>query len=218
MKILFRVALLLAEVCLVRAYNILSLDSAQYKGLVQTKFLDEIEKYAFEVTQANDCLPELAQYKDKKRIPTNKIFDMIAGSESGAILASVALEGKDISVASTFFLSEVDKFYNFRQFPFFIKCILTVVSMIVIAILSFFWYEKQFDFPNFDELTEMLQSYIKLKKKHYKKHESADPVNTKDQYYKNLHSKITKIFDDVKFEYNENDKGKYKVFKSIIAY
>lgn len=93
---------------------------------------------------------------------------MIAGSETGAQLAYYALEGKDMKVAASFFGSNLDKFYTFKQFPFFIKVVLTVVGMVVIALLSFFWFEKQYDFPNFDELTEMLGSYIKIKKKQYK--------------------------------------------------
>ena len=68
-------------------YNILSLDSARYKGLMTTHMLEYMEVKAYTSGIRDACFPERASGK----IAMPELFDMIAGSETGAIIASTLL-------------------------------------------------------------------------------------------------------------------------------
>lgn len=85
-----RLTLLIASAHAAR-YNILSLDSARYKGLMTTKMLEYMEKYAYQTAIRDECMEERASGK----IAMPELFDMIAGSETGAIIASSLLIKND---------------------------------------------------------------------------------------------------------------------------
>ena len=64
-------------------YNILSIDAASYKGYITAKFIDYMERTAYYEARAQYCIPE----RESERIAMPELFDMIAGSESGALIA-----------------------------------------------------------------------------------------------------------------------------------
>jgi patatin-like phospholipase/acyl hydrolase len=65
-------------------YRILSLDSATYSGLMTAEFVSFMEKKAYLIARATKCLTK----RDDERVAMHELFDMIAGSETGAIIAS----------------------------------------------------------------------------------------------------------------------------------
>ena len=65
-------------------YSILSLDSAKYKGYMTASFVDYMERYAYEAAVRDYCLPP----RESERLAMPELFDMIAGSETGAIIAT----------------------------------------------------------------------------------------------------------------------------------
>ena len=77
-------SLLLPLVC--ARYNILSLDSASYKGIMTAKFVDYIETKAADIAYTNSsvCYPD----ESADRVAISEMFDLIAGSETGAIIAT----------------------------------------------------------------------------------------------------------------------------------
>ena len=67
-----------------KTYNILSLDSAKYAGLMTAEFIAYMERRAYYIGTNIKC----AVTNTDERIPMHELFDFIAGSESGAIIAS----------------------------------------------------------------------------------------------------------------------------------
>ena len=65
-------------------YRILSLDSATYSGLMTAEFVSFMEKKAYLIARSLKCLTE----RESERVAMHELFDMIAGSETGAIIAS----------------------------------------------------------------------------------------------------------------------------------
>jgi len=65
-------------------YNILSLDGAKYKGYMTAAFVEYMEENAYNSAVRDYCLPA----RDSRRVAMHEIFDMVTGSETGAIIAS----------------------------------------------------------------------------------------------------------------------------------
>lgn len=65
-------------------FNILSLDSAKYKGYMTAKFVSYMEQYSYNVAKRDLCI----ETRDSGRISMTELFDMISGSETGAIIAT----------------------------------------------------------------------------------------------------------------------------------
>ena len=66
------------------SYNILSLDSAKYKGYMTASVVSFMEQYSYSVARREFCITP----RESKRIAMPELFDMIAGSETGAIIAT----------------------------------------------------------------------------------------------------------------------------------
>ena len=62
----------------------MSLDSAKYKGYMTANFVSYMEQKAYQIAQRDLCFPD----RDSERIAMPELFDFIAGSETGAIIAS----------------------------------------------------------------------------------------------------------------------------------
>ena len=65
-------------------YWILSLDSATYAGLMTAEFVSFMEKKAYLIARRAGCIDE----RTDERVAMPELFDMIAGSETGAIIAT----------------------------------------------------------------------------------------------------------------------------------
>lgn len=65
-------------------HNILSLDSAKDKGLMTSKVVEYFETRAYFLARAQYCIaPRTAE-----KISMAELFDTVAGSETGALIAS----------------------------------------------------------------------------------------------------------------------------------
>ena len=84
MKLLSLVTLLGVTAAASDRYNILSLDSAKYKGQMTARFVSYIEQNAYHTARRKYNIPERAS----GRISMVELFDLIAGSETGAIIAA----------------------------------------------------------------------------------------------------------------------------------
>lgn len=60
------------------------MDSGKYKGYMTAKFVSYMEQYAYNVARRDLCIEE----RESKRIAMPELFDMISGSETGAIIAT----------------------------------------------------------------------------------------------------------------------------------
>ena len=67
-----------------KKYYILSLDSAKYSGLLTSEFVSFMEKKSYLIARRLYCI----EARESKRVAMYELFDMLAGSETGAIIAS----------------------------------------------------------------------------------------------------------------------------------
>jgi len=74
-----------------RNYNILVLEAANYQALMTSDFINFLEIIAYYSARSQYCIPERASGK----IAMPEIFDMIAGSETGAIIGSTLVIPND---------------------------------------------------------------------------------------------------------------------------
>lgn len=73
-------------------WNVLSLDGGGIRGLITATVVDYMEKYAYNYTRDEYCIPE----RDTKRISMAELFDMVAGTSTGSLLAtSIVLPNPD---------------------------------------------------------------------------------------------------------------------------
>ena len=66
-----------------QGYSILSLDSARYKGYITARFVEAIENYTYTVAKSEFC-----DIRDSQKVHVTELFDMIAGSGTGAIIGT----------------------------------------------------------------------------------------------------------------------------------
>ena len=111
-----------------------------------------------------------------------EVFDLIAGSETGAIIAtSLALKNTDATTSKTqpnmffadksqqFFEEYTDKFYQDSKMPIIVRILLSAFLLGVVGTYVYFGCQKLHEVPNFDLTVDQLQAYIKLSKKEVKK-------------------------------------------------
>ena len=79
-----------------QAYNILSLMGGAEKAYMMSGLIDNFEKEAYQIVQLDQCkINGQAVERDSQKIAMHEIFDMIAGVETGAIIASSLLVPND---------------------------------------------------------------------------------------------------------------------------
>jgi len=67
-----------------KSYNVLSIESANYKAYMTSEFIGFLELIAYYSARDNYCIPE----RESGRVAMPELFDLISGSESGAIIAA----------------------------------------------------------------------------------------------------------------------------------
>ena len=100
-------------------YNILVLEAATYMGLMTSEFINFMEQQAYYSARSycnNDTNPNYFPHRDSERIAMPEIFDMISGSETGAIIASsLVLPNDDPETnkiqPNKYFAGEASKFF-----------------------------------------------------------------------------------------------------------
>ena len=153
MKLLFIVLNIIQVVCGSK-YYILSLDSGQYSGLLTSEFVSFMEKKSYLIARRLFCIEQ----RTSKRIAMYELFDMMAGSETGAIIAATLvvpnddpnnkLENKHWSTkSSSFFKENVDILYQESNMPESIKSILSLVFLVLVGVVAFktagFYFRKE---------------------------------------------------------------------------
>jgi patatin-like phospholipase/acyl hydrolase len=97
------------------------------------------------VARREYCIPQ----RDSERIAMTELFDLIAGSETGAIIASTLVLPNDdktstqknkyfASTSQEWFKANVDTLYKDRQMPVILKVVITVLLMSVICAVVYF--------------------------------------------------------------------------------
>ena len=170
-------------------YRILSLDSASYSGYLTSEFISYMEKKAYFIAQRDYCIPERAD----KRIAMHELFDMIAGSETGAIIAAtLVMPNGNMTQAevdavqpfsnvtylnkywaaksSNFFIENVDRLYVESQMPNWVQFLISICCLTFTGYISYKIANRCFsDYPRecrLHKLLELLRHKKKLAKGH----------------------------------------------------
>ena len=111
-----------------------------------------------------------------------ELFDMIAGSETGAIIASTLVVKNDDSAtmdvqpnkyfarnSMEYFVNNVDFLYKDSSMPLVLKVLITVVVISVVCSFAYLYTERTFMYPDFDYKIDNLKNLITLRKKQVKK-------------------------------------------------
>jgi hypothetical protein len=113
-----------------------------------------MEKKSYLIARRLYCIDQ----RDSKRIAMYELFNMIAGSETGAIIAATLvipnddpnnkLKNKHWSTkSSSFFKEDVDILYQESNMPESIKSILSLVFLVLVGVVAFktagFYFRKE---------------------------------------------------------------------------
>ena len=66
-------------------WNILSLDGGGIRGLITAQVVKYMEQFAYDYSTQNLCYP---QDPTNERVSLSKVFDMVAGTSTGSLLAT----------------------------------------------------------------------------------------------------------------------------------
>jgi len=162
-----------ADTCTPR-YNILSLDAAKYKGIMTATMVSYMEQYAYTTARSHGYIEE----RTSGRISMPELFDMVAGSETGAIIATtIVLPNTNTSsrdnqpnkyfadTAVDFFSKNVDILYHDAQMPMLLKFVIILMFSGIVCSIVYFGTEKVYNVDGFDDQVDQLIVLIKLRKK-----------------------------------------------------
>ena len=150
-----------------KRYNILSLDAAKYKGYMTANFISYMEQKAYQIAQRDLCFPD----RDEGRIAMHELFDFIAGSETGGIIASTLVIPNDdesslqknkyfATKSLKFFEDNVDKIWVDQKVP--VTTRLLIIGIIISLICGgvFYLTNNYFKYEGFEDRVEQLQRAI----------------------------------------------------------
>ena len=144
----------LIQIVFSKKYYILSLDSGKYSGLLTSEFVSFMEKKSYLIARREFCIEK----RRSKRVAMYELFDMLAGSETGAIIASTLVMPTDDPTAklknkhwstksNAFFKENVDILYQESNMPESIKSILSLIFLVIVGVIAFktagFYYRKE---------------------------------------------------------------------------
>lgn len=117
-----------------------------------------MEKEAYKIGVKEGCIE--SDYPNGA-VPMKQIFDLIAGSETGALIASTLLSGDGlVSEAKDIFEYQSDKLYNESGQPFYLTVLISSFFAIYMSIQVFFYFDNN-STDNPDERYSYLQDYIR---------------------------------------------------------
>jgi hypothetical protein len=155
-----------------KCFNILSIDGGGERGIIPTYVVEYMEEYAYEYADDKDYTSS-KDYPDEK-IPMHELFDMIAGSSTGSILAAalVTPEEKN-STKNKYFAEDVrhvyydedDKIFHINHLPYVLIVLLTLLGSLVGGFLGYRYGIRLYDNKEVEEAHEFIRDYIKKAKK-----------------------------------------------------
>lgn len=158
-------------------YNILSIESGDFSALIMAKFVNFLEQRSYMQAQVRSCLPDKKE-RPEKRIAISEMFDMVAGSETGAIIAaSIATKNKNATLtrknalyadtALKFFEEYGDVLYRDAYLSSGVKFFLLILFSTIGGYLG---YKIAFFFitiPQYEEVIDKLKQYCNQLQKLY---------------------------------------------------
>ena len=145
--------------------------------------VDYMEQNSYEAARRDYCIPS----RESERIAMPELFHLIAGAETGAIIASSLVTAntdpstKDIQPNAFFatkvkewFYDNTETLYHNTHVNIWLKIVTTVLFVIALSVLTYKLVERHFNDPKYDENVADLKKLIKIEKKIRKNKDVAD--------------------------------------------
>lgn len=148
-------------------------------------FVDYMEQNAYDSAVRDYCLPS----REKGRVSVTELFDSIAGSETGAIIASALVipaqkknavedliiwnENYAVDVKKWFF-ENTDRLYKHYKINVLWKVLISLIFTATFGFITYKLVERHFEDPLFYENVDSLKTLVKLEKKVHKNKASDD--------------------------------------------
>lgn len=137
-------------------------------------FTSYLEQKSYFLARRDKCIPK----RDEERLSMTELFDIIAGSETGAIIAATLVipnddpETKDTikykydsRKAIEFFDDYVDVIYTDYKMPIIVKLLCTVALIGLFSSIVYYFVERHFHFEGLNEKCEAIRTLITLRKR-----------------------------------------------------
>jgi hypothetical protein len=131
-----------------------------------------MEEYAYEYADDKDYISS-KDYPEEK-IPMHELFDMIAGSSTGSILAAALTTPKEPGSSQNAYFAEdvrhkfyddADEIFHKNHLPYALITFLTLFGALAGGFLGYKWGIKIFDNREVEDAHEAIRDYIKKAKK-----------------------------------------------------
>lgn len=156
-------------------YNILSLDGAGEGGILTAEMVNYMELRAYRIAEVyakskSFCYPENGDL----RVPMNELFDMVAGSETGAIIAGILAEPKEAgstkakhtaAKAVEYFTDNTDTFYRNSELGAGWKVFIYILGLIIFGTAAYFSAYYYFNRGKKSTRIESIRTLMRLTKK-----------------------------------------------------
>lgn len=152
-------------------YSILSIDGGGIKGLISAVVLDNMEREAYNIALEKKYITE----RTNKKVSMAELFDMVAGTSSGGLLAgSIVLPKAPGSKEAKYFASDYLNDLSLRsdimfvrpQFDWSVMFLIMGATFFLFFGLGYLWGVKKYQNKDTEKLQANLREYIrKLKYK-----------------------------------------------------
>lgn len=182
-----------------RVWNILSLDGGGIRGLITAKVVDYMEKEAYDYAEDNYCLPE----RDNKRISMAELFDLVAGTSTGSLLATALVipnddpKTKDTQV-NKFFAQKAIEVYTemapvvFTKFQMSTSFRVIGLSCFTVfgLLVGFYTGIRVYHNRQFEENIKVLKMMVKTRKRSIKGKDHGEKKSLQDAVAKSLQQQV----------------------------
>jgi len=159
-------------------YNILSLDGSGEGGILTAEMVSYMEKRAYRIAEQyakakTFCFPANGDH----RIPMHKLFDMVAGSETGAIIAAILAQPKEkgskeakfnASRSIDYFEANTNELYRNSELGAGWKAFIYIFGIIIFGTATYFSAYYYFNRRKPSARIEAIRQLLRLTKKFVK--------------------------------------------------
>ena len=156
-------------------YNILSLDGAGEGGILTAEMVNYMELRAYRIAEVYTkqkifCYPKNAEH----RVAMYELFDMVAGSETGAIIAGILAEPKEVGSkegkntaanAVEYFRDNTDELYRNSELAVGWKAFIYILGLIIFGTAAYFSAYYYFNRGKKSTRIESIRTLLRLTKK-----------------------------------------------------
>jgi hypothetical protein len=141
-------------------------------GFMTAEFVNFLEKIAYYSARQQYCIPE----RESQKVAMPEIFDMISGSETGALIAATLVipnYNKSSEQINQWFADETSQFfwdnaatiYVDQQMPFWLNLVISLGGIVFVGFLVFYCLSKKYKLsPGYEDKIEQLSLYIENQK------------------------------------------------------